>query len=262
MEYNEILIEVEDRLRIITINKPKAMNSISPLTSAEMEAALDEFAANPEELVCIITGAGERSFCAGNDIKYLSLNFDKMEEQIGKLKCGFGGITSRTGLYKPVIAAVNGVALGGGFEIALAADFIIAAENAVFGLPEPRVGLMALAGGVHRLHRRIPYHRAMEILFTAKKVPANEAFDLGLVNEVVSSDKLLETAKKWAAEITKGAPLAIQATKEAIINGLNTTVEEAINTTYPIAEAMLKSEDMMEGSIAFMEKREPKWKGK
>ncbi len=261
MQYDEILVDIEDHLRIITINKPKAMNSISPLTSAELESALDEFADNTEEWVCIITATGDRAFSAGNDMKYLSQNFDKMEEKVAKLKSGFGGITARTGLYKPVIAAVNGVALGGGFEIALASDLIIAADNALFALPEPRVGLIAMAGGVHRLHRRIPYHKAMEILFTGKRLSAAEAYDLGLVNEVVPADKLMETAKQWAAEIMKGSPLAIQATKEAIHNGLNTTLGEAINITYPIAEVMLKSEDMMEGSIAFMEKREPNWKG-
>lgn len=261
MIYNEIVVEIEDHLRIITINKPKAMNSVSPLTSQEMEHALNEFCDTRDEWVCIITGAGDRAFCAGNDLKWQSQNMDIIANEHGKLKYGFGGITSRKNCYKPIIAAVNGVALGGGFEIALASDIILASENATFGLPEPRVGMIAMAGGVHRLSRQIPYHRAMEMMLTARKIDASEARILGIVNEIVRSEELMETARRYAREIMKGAPLAIQATKESVVCGKDLPIEEAIEYKGPIFQAMMKSEDVMEGSMAFFEKREPNWKG-
>jgi enoyl-CoA hydratase/carnithine racemase len=261
MEYNEIVVEIEEHLRIITINKPKAMNSVSPLTSQEMEHAMNEFCDNKDEWVCIITGAGDRAFCAGNDLKWQSQNMDIIAKEFGKLECGFAGITSRKNCYKPVIAAVNGVALGGGFEIALASDIIIASENATFGLPEPRVGMIAMAGGVHRLPRQIPYHLAMEMMLTARKIDAAEARKLGIVNEIAAAGELMDTARKYAKEIMKGAPLAIQATKESVIDGKDMPVEEAIEYKGPIFQAMMKSSDVMEGSMAFIEKREPNWKG-
>lgn len=261
MIYQDIVVVKEDKLRIIKISKPKAMNAISPKTSLEMETALDEFASDPDERVCIITGEGERAFCAGNDLKYQMMNMDKMAEEVGRLKCGFGGITERTGCYKPIISAVNGLALGGGFEIALACDIIIASENATFGLPEPKVGMMALAGGVHRLPRQISYHMAMGMMFSADPVTAEEGKRLGFVNEIVPAEELMSRAKAWASKICKLAPLAIQAIKEAVINGEFMTVVDASRKTFPITGKMMKSSDAMEGPMAFIEKREPNWKG-
>lgn len=261
MEYKELIVEVEEQVRIITINKPKTANSLSPLTSQEMETAFDEYAASKDERVCIITAAGEKIFCAGNDMRWMAANFDKMEEEIKKLKYGFGGIVERFDCYKPIIAAVNGLALGGGFEIALAADIIIASDNAAFGLPEAKVGLAPLAGGMHRLPRMLPHQLAMEIMFTGRRIPAEEAKSIGLVNEVVPQDQLMAKAKEWAQEMLKGAPLSIQAIKEAVTKGMGVTLEEAMKTIYPMTKAMLASPDAMEGAMAMMEKRKPKWQG-
>ena len=261
MDYKEILCEVEGQIRIITINKPKAANSISPLTSMEMEKAIDEYVANKDERVCIITAAGEKIFCAGNDMGFMMNNMDKMEELVNQLKYKFGGIVERFDCYKPIIAAVNGLALGGGFEIALAADIIIAADNAAFGLPEAKVGMAPMAGGMHRLPRMLPHQLAMEIMFTGRRIPAEEAKKYGFVNDVVPQDQLIDKAKEWAQEIIKCAPLSIQAIKEAVTKGMCVTLEEASKTTYPMTEAMLASPDLHEGGIAMIEKREPKWQG-
>jgi crotonobetainyl-CoA hydratase len=185
-----------------------------------------------------------------------------MREIMQGVKGGFAGLTARFDCYKPFIAAVNGLALGGGFEIALACDVIIAAESASFGLPEPRVGLIPGAGGVHRLPRQIPYHLAQYMIMTSKRITAQQAMQYGLVAQVVPLSDLIPTAEKLAAEILLAAPLCIRAAKEATVKGLNVTLEEAISTQYPGQDAMYKSEDFVEGPKAFVEKRPPNWKGR
>jgi crotonobetainyl-CoA hydratase len=154
------------------------------------------------------------------------------------------------------------LALGGGFEIALACDIIIAAEGATFGLPEPRVGLMAGAGGVHRLPRQIPYHLAMNMIMTSKRITAQEAMQYGIVAEIVKLEDLMATAMSYADEIMKGAPLSIRASKESAVEGIRLPLDEAMAKTYPGNMAMYQSEDMREGPRAFVEKRPPNWKGK
>jgi enoyl-CoA hydratase/carnithine racemase len=259
------LIEVEKRgyLTIVTINRPEVMNSISPPTSAELSKAFNEFDEDPDAWVCIITGAGDRAFSAGNDLKYQAQHgAEAVAKASEAIRGGFAGITSRFDCFKPFIAAVNGLALGGGFEIALACDIIIAAENAQFGLPEPRVGLVAGAGGLHRLPRQVPYHFAMGMILTSKRLTAREALQCGIVNEVVPLEDLIPTAEKWATEIMKGAPLSIRASKEAAVKGLGMPLEEAIPEVFPGMVAMHKSEDLIEGPKAFAEKRPPRWKGR
>jgi enoyl-CoA hydratase/carnithine racemase len=262
MSYELVSVTKKDHLTIVTINRPEVMNAVSPPTSAELSAAFDEFSEDPEAWVCILTGAGERAFSAGNDLKYQAEHGgEAVAGETIKLKGGFGGITFRFDCFKPFIAAVNGFALGGGFEIALACDIIIAAEHATFGLPEPRVGMMAGAGGVHRLPRQIPYHLAMGMILASKRITAREALRYGLVNEVVPSAELMSAAETWAAEIMKGAPLSIQAGKEAAIKGLAYSLDK-VPKTFPLQEKMHRSEDYIEGPRAFAEKRPPRWQGR
>jgi enoyl-CoA hydratase/carnithine racemase len=263
MNYELIKVEKKGHVTTVTINRPDVLNAISPLVSAEMDHAFNDFDANPEQWICIVTGAGEKAFSAGNDLKFQAVNgIEKMREIMSRVKGGFGGLTSRFDCYKPFIAAVNGMALGGGFEVALACDIIIASENARFGLPEPRVGMFPGAGGVHRLPRQIPYHAAQYMIMTSKMITPQEAMQYGLVSEVVPLPELIPAAEKVAAEILRAAPLTIRAAKEATIKGLNVTLEEAVNTRFPAQLAMYESEDFVEGPKAFVEKRPPNWKGR
>ena len=263
MSYEFIKVVREGRLTIVEMNRPEVYNALHPAASAEMAAAFDDFESDPEQWVCILTGAGEKAFCAGNDLKYQSqLGPEKFLEEFRAVPCGFGGITSRFTCDKPLIAAVNGIAMGGGFELALACDLIVAAESAVFALPEPRVGLMADAGGVYRLPRQIPLKFAMGILLTGRRVPAAEAQTLGIVNEVAPLDGLMDAARKWADLILECGPLSIRATKQSVYSGLSMPLENALEMTFPAAKTMYGSEDFIEGAKAFAEKRKPAWLGR
>ena len=249
----------EGPLTVITIERPEVMNSLHPPGNAELSQAFDDFVSDPDQWVAIITGAGDRAFSAGNDLKYQASGGDMS----GQPSSGFAGLTSRFDNPKPVIAAVNGVAMGGGFEIALACDLIIASENAVFALPEPRVGLAALAGGIHRLPREIGMKQAMGMLLTGRRVPAEEGRQLGFVNDVVPAGEALTAAKAWAAQILECAPLSVRGSKQAAMAGMDApSLEEAIKGKYDQIQAMYKSADFVEGPLAFAEKRAPDWKGK
>ncbi|MEO8558253.1 MAG: enoyl-CoA hydratase-related protein [Rhodospirillales bacterium] len=252
--------ERDGRLFIVTINRPDVMNSLHPMANAELERAFDEFAEDPEMWVAIVTGAGDKAFSAGNDLKFQAAMPAGQRPQHPKK--GFGGLTARFDLNKPLIAAVNGVAMGGGFEIALACDIIIASETAIFALPEPRVGLAALAGGVHRLPRMIPLKKAMGMMLTGRRVSAQEGKELGFVTEVVKPADLMKEAKRWAGLILECSPMSVRATKQAAMAGLHfASAEEAMKGTYPAVQAMAASQDFVEGPRAFAEKRPPKWKG-
>jgi len=240
------------------MNRPDRMNSLHPPANFELEKVFNEFDADPELWVAIITGAGERAFSAGNDLKWQAEG-NKMEVPA----TGFAGLTARYNMTKPVIAAVNGVAMGGGFEIALAADLIIAADSATFALPEPKVGLAALAGGLHRLPRQIPVKQAMGMILTGRRVGAAEGQSLGFVNEVVPAAELLDAAKRWAGEIMSCSPMSIRASKESVYQGLDeANLEKAVTGHYPAVGALFKSEDLIEGPLAFAQKRAPQWKGR
>jgi len=253
--------EKDGRILTVTINRPERMNALHWMANAELATVFDEFAADPELWVAIITGAGDRAFSAGNDLKY------QAQEAGGELQAGpetgFAGLTARYDLSKPVIAAVNGVAMGGGFEIALACDLIIASDKAVFALPEPRVGLAALAGGIHRLPRMIGMKRAMGMMLTGRRVSAEEGERFGFVNEVTAPADLMAAARRWADQIVECAPLSVRATKQAAYDGLrHGMIEGAMAERYPAIGELFKSEDFVEGPLAFAEKRPPNWKGR
>jgi len=252
-------VERDGRLLIVTIDRPEVMNALHPMANAELGEAFDDFAADPELWVAIITGAGKRAFSAGNDLKVTA----KGEGQLVAAPSGFGGLTNRFDLSKPVIAAVNGVAMGGGFEVALACDLIVAAENAVFALPEPRVGLAALAGGMQRLPRQIGMKHAMGMLLTGRRVSAPEGAELGFVNEVVGEGEALAAARRWAEMILECAPLSVRASKQVAMQSLGfSSLQESIEQRYPAVRELMKSDDFREGPRAFAEKRDPEWKGR
>ena len=252
-------VERDGHLFVVTMNRPEVMNSLHPPANIELEKVFDEFAADPDLWVAIITGAGDRAFSAGNDLKFTATHGGRIEIN----PKGFGGLTARYDNPKPVIAAVNGVAMGGGFEIALACDIIVASANAVFALPEPRVGLAALAGGMHRLPRAIPLKHAMGMLLTGRRVSAEEGYRLGFVNEVVPAGQALAGARRWAEQILACAPLSVRASKQSAYQGLDkSSLEDACKTSYDQVVAMVKSEDFREGPRAFAEKRNPVWKGR
>jgi enoyl-CoA hydratase/carnithine racemase len=257
MKFEFIRYEKKDRIAKITLNRPEVMNALHPPCHGELDQALNDFAADPETWVAILTGAGDKAFSAGNDLKWTA------EHGVPTLpKTGFAGLTSRFDLVKPLIAAVNGFALGGGFEIALACDLIIAAEHARFGVPEPRVGLMAAAGGVHRLPRMIPQKLAMGMMLTGRHITAAEAARIGIVNEVVPAKDLMAAAERWAREILECSPLSVQASKEAAMRSLHLPLEEAIKTHHEGERRLWASEDAKEGPLAFAQKRKPNWKAR
>jgi crotonobetainyl-CoA hydratase len=256
--YHYVDVSREGPLTIITINRPEAHNALNSAAHLELEAVFDEFASDDGQWVAIITGAGTKAFCAGHDLKQQATG-DGLELP----RNGFAGLTSRFDLTKPVIAAVNGVAMGGGFEIALACDLVVASSNAIFALPEPRVGLAALGGGIQRLPLSIGFHRAMDLMLTGRRVSAAEGLTLGFVNDVVDTD-VMGAARRRAAEILACSPLSVRATKEAVLRGLGVSVEDGIReeADYPAMKAMLASGDAVEGPAAFAEKRTPKWEGR
>jgi len=252
--------ELDGHILTVTINRPEVMNSLHPPANFELEQVFNEFANDPEQWVAILTGAGDRAFSAGNDLKYHASGSKR-----GTPKSGFAGLTSRFDCDKPIIAAVNGVAMGGGFEIALACDLIIAADNAKFALPEPRVGLAALAGGLQRLPRQIGLKPAMGMILTGRHVSAEEGMSLGYVSAVVPQAELMAEARRWADMILQCSPISIRTSKNAVMHGLDQLeLEGAIKDSHglPSVKALMSSADFEEGPAAFAEKRKPQWRGK
>lgn len=253
------LVQRRGPITIVTINRPQVRNALHRPASLELERVFDEFAADPQAWVAIVTGAGDKAFCAGNDLKYQAAGNDTRWPD-----SGFGGLTARFGMEKPVIAAVNGLAMGGGFEIALACDLIVAADTAQFALPEPHVGLAATAGGLLRLPQQIPLKQAMGMILTGRRVSAAEGEALGFVNQVVPQAGVIDAALAWAERILKGAPLAVRAAKALVQQGLrepDLSLSYAVQKRLPTVAALYDSEDRIEGPRAFAEKRAPVWRG-
>jgi enoyl-CoA hydratase/carnithine racemase len=260
MSYEFIRVSQDGPITAIVLNRPEVMNALHAAAQFELDSALDAFAADPHQWVAILTGAGDRAFCTGGDLKALALDGGK-----GRPKKGFGGLTSRYDLEKPIIAAVNGAAYGGGFEAALACDVILASETATFCLPEPKRGMAALGGGLHRLARDIGPKRALGMILRASTVTAAEGFQLGFVSAVVPAAELLATAMRWANEMCQLSPMAVRASKDLVYRGLaEAGVEAAMKQqrTYPAYQALVASEDFREGPRAFAEGRPPVWKGR
>ncbi|MEH6622484.1 crotonase/enoyl-CoA hydratase family protein [Dietzia maris] len=254
--------ERRDHVLLITLDRPEARNAVNGEVSTLLGNALHEADTDPEIRVVVITGAGERSFCAGADLKAISRGEDIFPAE--NRQWGFAGMMQQY-VSVPVIAAVNGTALGGGCEIALACDLVVAADHAVFGLPEVRRGLIAAAGGAFRLPAQLPHRVAMEMMLTGEPITAGRALDLHLINHVVPADRLLDTALELAGTIAANAPLAVQGTKRVALGitdgGRPAEVDKwKVNDTEMIT--VMTSEDAAEGPRAFAEKRAPVWKAR
>ncbi len=263
MDYQAILVERIGHISVITLNRPDVMNCINPQVALELGHALEAFAQDDAQWVAILTGAGEKSFCAGADLKAVSAGeFNNLPEEY--TRWGFAGLV-RHYVSKPIIAAVNGFALGGGTELALACDLVVASERATFGLPEVRRGMVAGAGGLLRLPRQIPLKVAMHCILTAQPLSAEEAFDWGLANQVVAHDQVLPAAIKMAELICENAPLSVRASKDIIYRGLDVPLDfpgEAWDINKEYGAKPRNSEDAKEGRRAFAEKRKPVWRAR
>jgi len=262
MSYRFATYEKRGRIAYVTLNRPEVMNALHLEAHSELAEIWEDFRDDPGVWVAILTGAGERAFSAGNDLKATAERTANGSDVQGHERPPFGRITRDFDCPKPIIAAVNGVAVGGGLELALACDIIVAADHARLGLPEPRVGLFAGAGGIHRLARQLPFKVAMGLLLTGRLFGAEEAHRIGLVNEVVPLADLMATAERWAGEILECSPLSVQLTKESALDGLQHSVDDALGRDHERVERLLASADFVEGPKAFSEKRRPQWTGR
>jgi len=259
MSYENIIFETENKIAKITFNRPKALNALNADLLDEFSNALDEIAADEDIRVLILTGSGKKSFVAGADITELAA-FNALEAKVFAQK-GQSIISKLQSLAIPVIAAVNGFALGGGSEMALACDFIYASENAMFGLPEITLGIISGFGGTQRLPRLIGANMAKEMIFTGKMVPAAEAKEIGMVNRVVSLENLMNEVMKTAKAISFKGKVSLRAAKQAVNGGLNVDLATGLNIECDAFALCMASEDAKEGTSAFLEKRKPEFKG-
>lgn len=254
-----------DHVAWVTIDRPAVLNALDLQTHDELRAVWDDFEQDDDMWLAVLSGAGERAFSVGQDLKELA---QRMEA--GAVPSSFGSrgapgwprLTERFSLSKPVIARVNGLALGGGFELVLACDIAIAADSAEFALPEARLGLIAGAGGVFRLTRQLPLKTAMGYLLTGRRLSAARAFELGLVNEVVPAAALDDCTQRWVDDLLRCAPLSLRAIKEAALKSATLPLEDAFSASYECEERRRGSADCREGPMAFVEKRVPQWRGR
>lgn len=260
-------VRYEKRCRVarVTLDRPEVLNAMDQRTHEELAAVWDAVEADDEVRVVVLTGAGDRAFSVGQDLH----ERHRLNQQ-GAAPTSYGSrgqpgwprLTERFDFSKPVIARVNGYALGGGFELALACDIIIAASTAVFGLPEVRLGLVPGAGGAFRLARQLPLRTAMGYLLTGRRMSASVACRLGLVNEVVPPGQLDRCVAEWTDDLLRAAPLAVRAIKQAVMRSLDMPLPDAFTTRYGWEQRRRQSRDAAEGPAAFAEKREPRWEGR
>ncbi|OBG39246.1 enoyl-CoA hydratase-related protein [Mycobacterium sp. E3198] len=247
---------------VITINRPEARNAINAAVSIGVGDALEQAQHDPGVRAVVITGAGDKSFCAGADLKAIARRENLYHPEHGEW--GFAGYVHHF-IDKPTIAAVNGTALGGGTELALASDLVVADERATFGLPEVKRGLIAAAGGVFRIVDHLPRKVAMELLFTGEPITASDALKWGLINQVVKEGSVLDAALALAARVTVNAPLSVQASKRiayGVDDGVIVGDEPGWERTVREMRSLIRSEDAREGPLAFAEKREPVWQAR
>lgn len=258
IEEPAVLSEKRGHVMLITLNRPKAGNSVNPDLAWGLENALNMAEADPEVFAVVLTGSGSKIFCGGMDLKYLAAHGNQ-GVYIGEH--GLAGFIERW-FSKPIICAVNGAAMGGGCEFALACDLIVAAENAKFGQPEVKRGILAAGGGPIRLMRSVPKAIALELLLTGDPISAQRALEIGLVNKVVPVEELIPAALELAERITVNAPIAVKGTKELAYKSIDMDVKEAFELSGKIRDRIYKSEDSKEGPRAFAEKRAPVWKNR
>jgi crotonobetainyl-CoA hydratase len=256
-----VLYELKDHVARVTIDRPDVLNAIDAASERELQKIWSEIETNRDVRVVVLTGTGERAFSTGADMKGGS-GASGLEYWALTRPGGFGGIALRDTLDVPVIARVNGHAVGGGFEMVLGCDIIVAAQEATFGLPEARVGRLPLDGGMTLLQRQVPFHLAMGLLLTGKRISAAEALRIGLVNEVVPRAELDAAVARWVEEVLACAPLSVRAIKQVVRRTAQLTAAEARNQLLPALAEALQSEDSREGVRAFVEKRKPVWQGK
>lgn len=260
-----VLYEKNEQVAYITLNRPHVLNAMDLQTHEELAIIWDDFETDDNIRVGILSGAGDKAFSVGQDLKELAAFQKTGRAELSSFgsrgKPGWPRLTERFQRVKPLIAKVQGYTLGGGFELALACDIIIAAEDTTFALPEARLGLIAGAGGVFRLTRQLPFRTALGYLITGRTIRAERAFALGLVNELVPKEKLDECVASWVQDILRCAPLSIQATIDAASKSANIPLEQAFSMHYPAEEARKTSKDAQEGPQAFVDKRAPIWQG-
>lgn len=255
-QVSPVVRERHGRVEVVRLNRQAARNAIDGPTTKALDAAFDELTGDPEVWAVVLTGTGERAFCAGMDLKA----FVAGDPDIMTSKNGFGGLAQRK-FPKPLIAAVNGAALAGGCELVLSCDLVVAAEHAIFGIPEVKRGLVAAGGGLLRLPKRVPLSVALELALTGDTIDAHRAEAIGLVNRVVPADQVVTAAIELAQHICENAPLAVRVSKEILMRSLDLPEDDAWRMNGQKIEPVFTSKDAIEGATAFAEKRAPRWRG-
>jgi enoyl-CoA hydratase/carnithine racemase len=255
--------EKKDHVGYVTLDRPDVLNAMDRRMHHELGVVWDDIEADDDVRVVVLTGAGDRAFSVGMDLKELTrLNGQAPPSTFGSRgQPGWPRLTERFSFAKPVVVRVNGYALGGGLELALAGDIVVAAEHSVFALPEARLGMVPGAGGAFRLARQLPLKVAMGYLLTGRQMGAATALEYGLINEVAPADELDDRVAQWTDDLLRSAPLSVQAIKEAVMRSLDLSLSEAFMTRYPWEERRMHSRDAVEGPRAFLEKRDPVWSG-